>query len=503
MSEKERQDYILQIDNDFNSVMNKRVIEISHIFDTNFENNDAESTINTLEEALSLLEQDFNAPTKIQLCYNIATAYSDLRKITDEINMEKEIYYFRYALDIYEKRFYLYHDEYNTAEERIANFIATKVYTNLGNSMREVGRYITAIDCFHNALAIDLTFAMASLNLSFTLFRYGQLQIKPYEQQYYYHRCYHYYKWTETLKENLEKQEYLMRLAKTLSIFHPDFVEDYLNKELSLPRFDVDNKIEANYRTHISVNRLFLEPCSDIISNNCFNVDSINLPLSTGSNLKNKEFVGLFNQIKQEYNTARYLWYETTVLRDPIETDLTKHISDKELDFIDLGDTADYSHRENLLRVSFKAAYSIFGRIAFFINEYFSIGLTGFRISFKNIWKDDVPNPIIKAFEHNPLVKAMYWLQKDFYEDNAINITNPNAEPIFKMRNDMEHNCIRTVEFLPFNKEIYSFTKFTTEYEIKNNTSKLLKLLREIIIYLCLAVNFEECKNTLKDEVNV
>lgn len=44
----------------------------------------------------------------------------------------------------------------------------------------------------------------------------------------------------------------------------------------------------------------------------------------------------------------------------------------------------------------------------------------------------------------NPLVKAMYWLQKDFYERKEINVTTPHAERIFQMRNDIEHNCLRT-----------------------------------------------------------
>ena len=83
-------------------------------------------------------------PTKMQICYNIATSYGDLRKYTVEENIEKEI----------------------------AEYIAMRGYTNIGNSMCEIGRYITAIDCFSNALLIKDVFAMAILNLSFTLFRY-------------------------------------------------------------------------------------------------------------------------------------------------------------------------------------------------------------------------------------------------------------------------------------------------------------------------------------------
>ena len=504
----ETPDYDLQFMINFDSVINERVRELSHVFDISFINYDSISATNAIKESLLLLEQDLNVPTKMQICYNIATSYGDLRKYTEEEHIEKEIYYFRYAIDLYETEYLLDHCNEKDIERKVAEYIAMRAYTNIGNSMRNIGRYITAIDCFNNALLIENAFAMASLNLSFTLFDYAQMQIKPYEQQYYHHACYHYFEQTKICKANLENEEYLTRLEETISSFHKDYIDNYLTKELSLPKFEVDNQAEADYRQHILLYRLFLDPCLDILGDPCFAVDSINLTLSKDEKLINKEYIGLFNQIKQEYNTARYLWYESTILRDPLLTEITKHISDNELDIITLDDTANHSYRENLLRISFKTAYSIFDRIAFFINRYFSIGLTGSRISFKNIWKDTiknskgkicfiVPNPIMKAFGHNALVKAMYWLQKDFYEDEETNITSPNAEPIYKMRNDMEHNCIRTVEFCPLNIDEYTFTKFTTENQIENNTYKLLKLLREIIIYLCLAINIEE-RNTSK-----
>jgi len=90
-----------QFDNDFSTVVDKRVIELSRIFDESFVNNDSESTMKAIQESLLLLEQGYNVPTKMQICYNIATSYGDLRKYTDERNIEKEIYYFRYAIDLY------------------------------------------------------------------------------------------------------------------------------------------------------------------------------------------------------------------------------------------------------------------------------------------------------------------------------------------------------------------------------------------------------------------
>lgn len=100
-------------------------------------------------------------------------------------------------------------------------------------------------------------------------------------------------------------------------------------------------------------------------------------------------------------------------------------------------------------------------------------------------------NPIITAHCDNLFVRAMYWLQKDFYEKKEINVTTPHTVPNFKMRNDLEHNCLHTGKQL----KNLSFTVYTTEGEIENNTFRLLKLAREIIIYLCLAIEFNERNN--------
>lgn len=222
----------------------------------------------------------------------------------------------------------------------------------------------------------------------------------------------------------------------------------------------------------------------------------MNLPFKKPYSNREKEFIGLFNQIKQEYNFARFLWYKTSV------KNTVRHYSDRQLDLIDVGDCADYSLKESTLRTAFKSAYSLFDRIGFFINQYFEVGLKNSNVSFKNVWKKElkdrkevvyfsIPNPIMDVHSNNPLVQAMYWLQKDFYEKKETNVTSPNAIPIFKMRNDMEHNCLRTGK----KTEKTIFTVYTTEGDIENNTFKLLKLARELIIYLCLAVNFEINKN--------
>ena len=479
---------IAEFESNFSTVIDKSVRELSMIFDNLYFDKNAKKIPRTIKLAEALLSGEHNIPTKMQIHYDIANAYHDLRMIEGAYNeryLEKELYHLRCALDMYESKFY---DDSNGAEVKVAQYIAMRSYTNLGNSYQALGRYIVAIDCFLDALLISNDFAMASLNLSLLLFRYAPLQIKRYEQNYYHHACYYYYKQTERCKLNLEDQDYLEGLKDYISLFDSTYIENYLSKPLELPSFQVDNQDEADYRNYLLLFQLFLEPCLDILSDPCFAVDSINLPFEA--------FVGLFNQIKQEYNWARLLWYKTST------EETYEHYSDQELDLVDTGDSSDYSLRESMLRTAFKAAYSLFDRIGFFINQYFEVGLTDTKVSFKNIWKVQlidgngqvyftIPKPIMSTHSDNPLVEAMYWLQKDFYERKEINVTTPHAERIFQMRNNIEHNCLRT------GTQSYntSFTKYTTEGKIENNTFRLLKLARELIIYLCLAVNFDREKD--------
>ena len=103
------------------------------------------------------------------------------------------------------------------------------------------------------------------------------MQIKRYEQSYYHHACYYYYKQTERCKINLEDQDYLEGLKSNISLFDSAYVENYLNKPLELPLFEVDNQDEADYRNYLLLFRLFLDPCLEILSDHCFAVDILPL----------------------------------------------------------------------------------------------------------------------------------------------------------------------------------------------------------------------------------
>ena len=311
------QDYKQQIE-EFNvnitSTIDESVRELSMTFDKLYDERNSKDIPTAIKTAKALLSVDHNIPTKMQLYYDIANAFHDLRviqcneEVEKEHYLEKEIYYLRCALDLFENNYTT--DESDSAEVKVSQYIAMRSYTNLGNAYQAIGRYIVAIDCLQNALLISNDFAMSSLNLLLLLFRCATIQINDYERNYFHHACYHYYKQTESCKINLENPEYFERLKSYISLFKPAYVESFLSKPLDLPAFNVDSQDEADYRNYLLLFRLFLEPCLDILSDPCFAVDSLNLPFKEPYTDRQKEFIVLFNQIKHEYNWARLLWYK-------------------------------------------------------------------------------------------------------------------------------------------------------------------------------------------------
>ena len=73
-------------------------------------------------------------------------------------------------------------------------------------------------------------------------------------------------------------------------------------------------------------------------------------------------------------------------------------------------------------------------------------------------------------------------------DDKKVCVTDPYSMIMFEMRNDMEHNVLRTIDNPTINKNA-KFTTFVTDRQIEHNAFRILKLFREALIYLVIAVN--------------
>ena len=88
---------------------------------------------------------------------------------------------------------------------------------------------------------------------------------------------------------------------------------------------------------------------------------------------------GFFNQMKQEFASARYLYYEG------IHAEGT-HFSDTDVLLYNTLDYPAYGLATEKIRLAYRAAYSLFDKIAYFINDHFALGIKPERVSFGSLW---------------------------------------------------------------------------------------------------------------------
>src|SRR5262249_50897784 len=119
---------------------------------------------------------------------------------------------------------------------------------------------------------------------------------------------------------------------------------------------------ERRYRIWCLRNRLFINPLNDLSALPIAACDILTLPSLTtpvGHGLM-PSIIGFFNQMKQEFVSARYLYYEGVKATKP-------HFSDRDVLLYNTLDYPVYSLAAEKIRLASRAAYSIFDKISFFL----------------------------------------------------------------------------------------------------------------------------------------
>jgi hypothetical protein len=91
---------------------------------------------------------------------------------------------------------------------------------------------------------------------------------------------------------------------------------------------------------------------------------------------------GMYNQLKQEFVSARYLFYEGI-------TSGVVHFSDKGVRLYNTLDYPAYSLAAEKTKVAFRMAYSILDKIAFFLKHYLHLSIPEQDASFRKVWYCD------------------------------------------------------------------------------------------------------------------
>lgn len=455
-----------------------------------------------LDRALSLgeelrLREDLKSDEAALLHYFLANAWSDLQCLRrkgqpsswdwEQEETEKAIFHLRSALRA----------EGFTPLHKIRQ---CQVLTNLGNVFNQIGRCVEAIEYWNGALAIDPDFGMARGNRGYGIIHYASLFEHLCRQVPFLKHAYTDLKAALALElEGGAGDEFRGALTWIESRVPSGRLEE--PEEESRDTLLGATKGEIRYRTWCLENRLFLNPLNDLGAGTAAAKDilatpAIVVPIDDGT-----LHFGFFNQIKQEFVSARYLYYEGISADRP-------HYSDRQVILYNTFDYPSYSLAVEKVKAAFRILYSVFDKIAFFLNNYMQLSIPERRVNFRSFWyssqdkgkglRDD-----LRRRENWPL-RGLFWLSKDLYEDKPgfRDAIEPDAQELATVRNHLEHKYLKLHEFGPPRldedeeegfaplADTLAYSLDRTEFEAK--TLKLMKIVRAALIYLSLAVYTEE-----------
>ncbi len=413
----------------------------------------------------------------------------------EQPEIERQIYYLRRAYSA-------------TGFEQLETIRRCQILTNLANQFNTIGRFIQAIECWDSALNIEPFFGMALGNRGRGISYYAM-----------------------ALYDSGHVSTFLgfahAALIKSLSNSAKYYGEDasviklYSVRKASIESlFDSANEIkkateftdystgetqeEIAYRQWCLHNVLFLNPLNDVCQHSIASNDILLLPSIT-TPLKHANppgIIGFFCQMKQEFASARWLYYEGMTSKIP-------HFSDKQVLLLDTPDYPAYSLSIEKVKLAYRSAYSIFDKIAFLLNSYFKLGEKENAVNFRGIWYNKNSKKFGIRSEFLPAnwpLRGLFWLSKDLFENDFQTVLSPDSKELHTIRNHLEHKHI-AIHFRPIHNTL-SLDSDHLGYgidreELESKTLRILKIARGALIYLSLAIHAEENRRHQGDEKRV
>tara|TARA_R110002051_G_scaffold269600_1_gene329786 strand:+ start:1940 stop:3481 length:1542 start_codon:yes stop_codon:yes gene_type:complete len=456
-----------------------------------------EGTERALEWCERLEQRDFTPLEEPEFHYFWANAWGDMQhhrhndpKVAwawDQPEQSNQILHLRRALN-------------STAFDQLPAMRRCQILTNLANQLNTAGRFVEALEYWTRALDLVPDFWMAQGNRGIALLTYGGAL---YDDG---HRDVFLIFAHDDLVTALASEPILDAGGPPSAVagFQAKLnqVNAYRNVDRLREEFELNNHslgetaAEQSYRRWCLNNHLFLNPLNDVgpiplAARDVFALPGFVVPIS-----KPPILIGFFNQMKQEFVSARWLYYEALNASE-------MHFSDKDVSLFNTLDYPSYSLSVEKLKLAYRSAYSIFDKIAFFLNEYMDLGMKPDEISFAKVWRAKWGEPVRGVFEdsENLPLRGLFWLSKDFFYRHLQEVTEPDARALRDIRNHLEHKYFKVHEMLlqPAGAESERGDLFTdtlaysverTDFEKK--TLRLIKLARAALIYLSLGMHREE-----------
>lgn len=378
----------------------------------------------------------------------------------------------------------------------------TQLLTNLGNALNHIGRFVEAIEAWDRALAFEPRLAMANGNRGLGLWYYASAlydsghnavlalaardaltrAIAP-----------------DALLESLGLDPALAMFERTKASLDAYFGEADVAGAADLDGYSLGRgRREQAYRRWCLNNRLFLNPLNDVGTHAIAGQDVMTLPSITVVGLDGgpgpPPVIHYFNGLKQEFATARYTLYEGV-------TDRGVHFSDRGVLLYNTLDYPAFGLGVERVKMAFRSAYALLDKIGFVLNAYLGLGHGERQVSFRNLWfvggKSKELHPALDGLANWPL-RGLYWLSKDVFEDAFRQVTEPDAQLLYELRNHLEHKFVgvRDDVLLAMSPSAIAEVPagmFAIPFDqLAARTLRQLKLARAALIYLALGIHAEE-----------
>jgi HEPN superfamily protein len=379
----------------------------------------------------------------------------------------------------------------------------SQALTNLANLYSHVGRFVAAPWLFRRAATECPKFGMPVGNEGFGLLAYGGALYDPGHQAVFLWRSHTLLSAAIAMPLEPGAGEFFAhhceRIEKAVrpgSLATPPELEKF-----SLGR----SKREKAYRRWCLATGLFLNPLNDlgpypIAARDVLHLPAIVTRLDAGPGLH-----GFFNELKQEYATARYMLYEAEdVLARP-------HFSDRGVGLWNTLDYPQYGLRVSKMRIAFRLAYSIMDKVAVFLSEYLALGVPRRDVALRRLWYKggDRKNGLRSEFSQRPNwpLRGLYWLSQDLYEEEPEHrdVLDEEARDLANIRNALEHGYLKIVDFrVPAADQPGELARaldamrdkhahmIVDAADFEKKAEHLLRLAREALIYASLGVHVEE-----------
>ena len=386
--------------------------------------------------------------------------------------------------------------EYTT---EISKHRETQSFVNFANILSRTGRVCEALVWYNRAIENNPAFGMALGNRGQCKMNYAALLFSPS------HTAKMLYSAYRDFERALTNTEGLYSRAEANFRARMERIEEYGDEQLSMEHEDEyelgDTEMDQKYHRWVLDNHLYLNPLNDISTHTATAHDYFHLPNMLVSDEDDFPYPGIYNQIKQEFVSARYLYFEGIA-----KTDESPHFSDRDVKLPDTLDYTVYGYRTEQIKTALRMAYATFDKIGTLLNEYFDVGQR--TPGFHQVWYKDgeYSKGLADPFRNsdNWALNALYWIKKDFHnsvskrdEDSVVIV----AHELRSIRTAVEHDYIKV-----FDDDIISSPDETPgvvqdklydaigRTQLRKAALEMLRLAQAAIIYLSLAINHEERK---------